>query len=537
MAFQDNNNVVDTIIDTQKKVLDSVVENTKKFTSGNTILNETIEKGTDWYKNWLEDQKNLFTKATGAAAGTAETAKENTTNGNPAQDAVNGATAKMQDFYENWMNTQSNWAKQIWEMSQEAAKKFGAGATTNPFTSFTNGNANPFANWQNSWNNSGANANPFANWQNSWSTMNNPMSNWMNQMNTNNWMNQMQQMNPFNQDAFKKANENFTNTFTQYYTNLNNTFGDFQKNFQNGTVQDAFKNMANSAEGFTKFTEMWMPMFKSMQDKTFNMDTYKQFMNPELYKDFMDKFFGFLPESSRQQMQQMTSMMNDGMKQMSQNGMNGYNQMRDMMSKMGNGSQAFGDMHTAYTKWYGQMNEAAAPFTKMVTPNQQTKAIQEWAEIANRVSLYNIKNAELQYMIYTQGTKVMDKLAENVAKKIQDGTEVTSMLALYQEWLNISDKVYVSLFESTEYSELMAEVGAMQMKLRRDIELQTEKMLKDIPVATRSQLDEVYKTIYDLKKQVREMESKVETGATKATETAKEATEEKAAPAKNGKKA
>ena len=72
MANQ-SNNLVDNILDTQKKVLDNVVENTKKITGSNDKLNETIEKGTDWYKNWLESQKNLFTKASGFAA----TATEN----------------------------------------------------------------------------------------------------------------------------------------------------------------------------------------------------------------------------------------------------------------------------------------------------------------------------------------------------------------------------------------------------------------------------------------------------------------------------
>jgi hypothetical protein len=171
----------------------------------------------------------------------------------------------------------------------------------------------------------------------------------------------------------------------------------------------------------------------------------------------------------------------------------------------------------------------------MVTPTQHTKTIQEWSDIANRINVYNMKNAELQYMIYNQGTKVMDKLAENVAKKMQDGTEVSSMMSLYQEWLNISDKVFVSLFESVEYSELMAEVGAMQMKLRKDIELQTEKMLKDVPVATRSEMDEAYKAIYDLKKEVRELGRKL-TATENAPVVASEETEVKPA-AKSTKKA
>ncbi len=109
-------------------------------------------------------------------------------------------------------------------------------------------------------------------------------------------------------------------------------------------------------------------------------------------------------------------------------------------------------------------------------------------------------------MIYNQGTSVMDKLAENVVGKIEKGEEINSIMALYQEWLNLSDKVYVSLFESDEYSKLMAEVSAMQLRLRKDIENQVEKSLVGIPVATRSEMDELYKTIYELKKQVRELE-------------------------------
>ena len=539
MASQDNNNLVDTIVDTQKKVLDSVVENTKKLTNGNNILSETIEKGSDWYKNWLEDQKTFFAKATGHA-GTTEATKEDTSKENGNHDtAAHSNTAKMNEYFEQWMNTQANWAKQIWEMGQESAKKFGAGANTNPFATFTT-NSNPFAGWQQMWNMNNAPANPFANWQNQWNNMGNPMNNWMGNMNANNWMNQAQQMNPFNQDTFKKANENMTNMFSQYYATMNDAFSNWQKNFNSDTAKDAFKNMSGSVEGFTKFAEMWMPMLKSMQDKSFNMESYKQYMNPELYKDLMDKFFGFMPESNRQFMHNMTGMMNDGMKQMNQHTMNNYSQMRDAMGKMGNGSQAFNDMYSGYNNWYAKMNEAFAPFNKMVTPTQQTKAMQEWSEIANRIAQYNMKNAQLQQMIYNQGTKVMDKLAENIAKKIQDGTEVNSMLGLYQEWLNISDKVFVSLFESSEYSELMAEVGAMQMRLRGDIELQTEKMLKDIPVATRSQLDEVYKSIYDLKKELREMAKNMnaateEKAATEDKNAPKEATEEK--PAKSAKKA
>jgi methyl-accepting chemotaxis protein len=123
MALQDN--LVENLLDTQKKVLDSVVESTKKFTGNNTMINETIEKGNDWYKNLLETQKAAFNKVTGQAEKATETTKENAT--------------KVNEFYEQWYSTQMNWAKQIFELGQQSVKNMGN----------TQNNANPFAQWQN----------------------------------------------------------------------------------------------------------------------------------------------------------------------------------------------------------------------------------------------------------------------------------------------------------------------------------------------------------------------------------------------------
>lgn len=470
MANQNTNNIVDNVVDAQKQAVDTMVENTKKFANGNNLVNETVQKGSEWYKNWLDNQTSFFKNTSSKAEAATENVKEN--------------ASKMNDFYTNWMNSQAAWSKQMWEMSQ------------NWFNSTVNNASAANSNPMNQWNN-------MMNQWNNWANNMNQTQNWMNNMN--NWTNQFQSM--FNMDAWKKNTENFTSMFNQYTETLNSNFAEMQKNMQNGTVQDAYRNMVNVAEGFSRFNQMWAPMWKSIQEKTFNMDMYKQWMNPVAYKEMMDKYFGFMPEGSREYMQQMTTMMQDGMKQFGQFGNQGYQQMRGMMNSMPfNGQNLFGDMMSNYTTWYNMVNDTMSPITKMMTPNQQTKDMLNVQDIANRMMIYNIKNAEMQYMVYTQGTKVMDQLAQNVLAKIENGEDVNSMMALYQEWMNISDKTFVSLFESDEYSQLMAEVSAMQMRLKKDMEAQAEKFLVGVPVATRSEMDELYKTIYDLKKQVRELE-------------------------------
>lgn len=481
MANQEN--IMDNVVNAQKQVVDNIVENTKKFTNGNTMISEAMQKSSEWYKNWLESQKNIFTQTTEQAETTTEKAKEN--------------VSKLNEFYQNWYNNQVNAAKQVWDTNLNWIKS----NTTNT----TADNSNPMNQMMNNWNN----------WMNNFSQgagFANVMNQWQNNFQKMNPFNNQTTANPFSMDSWKQAGENATNMFNQYYEMLTNTFTDLQKNLKNGTTHEAFHNMVNVSEGFSRFYEMWAPMWKSIQDKTFNMDMYKQYANPEMYKEVMDKYFGFLPENVRHYMHNMSDMMTNGMKNSGGLGLNSYNQMRSMMGNMPgmNPSEMFGGVMNAYNTFNGMMNNSFAPIAKMITPNQYTKTMMEWNDISNRIMVYNIKNAELQYMIYNQGAKVMDSLAENIANKIQNGEEVNSIMSLYQEWLNLGDKVYVSLFESDEYSALMAEVSAMQLKLRKDIEGQTEKLMVGIPVATRSEMDELYKTIYELKKQVRELQRSME---------------------------
>jgi polyhydroxyalkanoate synthesis regulator phasin len=148
----------------------------------------------------------------------------------------------------------------------------------------------------------------------------------------------------------------------------------------------------------------------------------------------------------------------------------------------------------------------------------------------NDMTIYNIKNAELQHMVYETGLSVMEKIAESTMHKIENGEEVNSMMKLYQDYLSTSDKMFVDLFETDEYSKLMSEVSVMKMQIKKAVETQMEKAFVNMPIATRSEMDEVYQTIYDLKKMVRSLESKLHNMPAEKSHKAATHTEETAAP-------
>ncbi len=454
-------NFFETLVDAQQQAFDTLVENTKKFSNGNPIVTDTIEKGTEFFKKTVDATKETFDKVNAQTSNAQTQAKQ--------------GTEKANEFFTNWKNQQTAWANQLQEMNTNFLK--------NSWNA--NNMQNPMSNMQNMWNNAST------------------------QFDMNNMMNQM---NPANfQSQIEKGTEQVKAFWNQFQTIMNTNYSDLSKGFQNGTLADTYKGMFNTSDGFAKFYEMWMPMMKSMNDKTFNMDMFSKNLNMDQYKDFMDKYFSFMPQTTQDYMTKMKDMYTEATKNGNAQATEMMNSFKDGVNNMmpGMTGNPYSNLLNNYNNVYGQMMNAVTPFAKLMTPNNDTKSMQEWTKIINDMNIYNIKNAELQHMVYETGMKVMEKIAASTMHKIENGEEVNSMMKLYQEYLNASDKMYVELFETDEYSKLMAEVSSMKMSIKKSVEGQMEKAFVNIPVATRSEMDEVYQTIYDLKKLVRSLEAKL----------------------------
>lgn len=455
MTNKSNNskNFLDAVMDAQTQTLDTMVESAKKFTNGNSILNENLEKGADFVKKGLDQTKKTVDTLT------AQTQK--------MQEESTKAQGKMTDYFQSWKDQQTTMANQMKEWNTQ---------------------------FMSQWMNPSNSQQYFQQMQNNWTNMFNQTPSFNHMMNPTQW-----------QENMNQAGEQMKSFWNQLQNVITSNYNEFAKNIENGTAQDSFKGMINMTEGFSKFYEMWMPMLKSMSDKSFNMDMFRNMLNMDQYKTFMDKYFNFVPQTNTEYMNNMKSMFMDGFRQNNQmmndmmgNAKSSWNNMFPMMNQ-----NPFMNMMNSYNQFYGQMNSAVSPFMKLMTPTNDMKTMQEWNHIINNMNIYNIKSSELQYMVYETGMKVMENIAENLMHKVENGEEVNSMMKLYQEWLNLSDAEYVKLFETDSYSQLMAEVSALQLGIKKDVELQMEKAFVNIPVVTRSEINEVYQALYDLKKELR----------------------------------
>jgi BMFP domain-containing protein YqiC len=350
--------------------------------------------------------------------------------------------------------------------------------------------------------------------------MNNPTefyNNWMsNQMEmAKAWMGNMPMMNTMpNMMNMESATSNMNNmmgSYQNWMNSMNNTYSEIMKNHSNMDGKNMMSGMFNNADMYMNMFQLWMPMFKSLNDKSFDMESFKSMFNAPMFKDMMDKMFNMEDITKNMNALPGMDMFKTNMTNMMDSNKGMFDGMKsNIMNMMPKGTPKFTEAMDMYNNMNNQMNNALAPMMKLMGNNSNTQQMNAMKELADEFVQYQMKTTEMQYMMYNTGNAAMDELAETVYNNMRNGNDMKDFTNLYTTWLTISDKHFVGLFSTDEYSKMQAELNSFGMKMKTHINDQMEKSLANIPVISRTEMDETYKTIYEMKKRISILEKQLD---------------------------
>ena len=99
--------------------------------------------------------------------------------------------------------------------------------------------------------------------------------------------------------------------------------------------------------------------------------------------------------------------------------------------------------------------------------------------------------------------KAVETLIETLVEKGQKGEKIQSVRELNRLWLDSADEVFTKMYASEEYLKLQHELSKAGMTykiMQHDV---VEMVLKSLNLPTRNELDDAYKTLYELRKEVK----------------------------------
>lgn len=280
-----------------------------------------------------------------------------------------------------------------------------------------------------------------------------------------------------------------------------------------GVAKDTFRNMLSGANVYMKLFELWMPALELMKSgNPLKAEDLQNLMNPAQYKEVIDSVFEFMiPE----QMQTLFAQMNAFTQSLN---VSSNQAARILMQQMEqNASMIFGMMAhnpeaavSVYNTLMSSYQQALSTISALPMNHRQGEMLAVGQHILSRLGEYSQAVTKFQHLLYTNGQKALEKMTEAAFSASRNKKALTNFDEVFKTWVETNEEVFHDLFETKEYAAAQSSIAQISSHLYKDFEHLFEVMLKDFPVVTRSHVDELAKTVFELKRKVRDLEKQDE---------------------------
>jgi class III poly(R)-hydroxyalkanoic acid synthase PhaE subunit len=272
-----------------------------------------------------------------------------------------------------------------------------------------------------------------------------------------------------------------------------------------------FNKTLYNTEFLQKLYEFWQPLLKAITDKSIDSASYSNLTDTAKLKQLFDKLFCFDLDAIHQ-LQNQASQYTDLYQQF----VKPWNDAAN--TQVGNFRQGnFSQSELTPQAWLQQMQSAYATFEKTTgkimsvpTLGKDREKMALLSKYTKALSTFSSRHLEYYQIMHATGYEGNQAVIKALAEKIEAGEKFDKFDDFFALWINTNEKVFYKLFQSKEFNarrNAMTDAGFKARKLYNQI---IEGQLADLPIARRSEMDEVYKIIYDLRKQVKGLQSQIQ---------------------------
>ncbi len=312
----------------------------------------------------------------------------------------------------------------------------------------------------------------------------------------------------------KSGNGALLNPLTMYASWLNTmtAASDEMAKRDADVVRDIFSKLLNNTGMYLKFYELWMPVIQSLSQKMIDPDNWQDHMDPDKLREMIDEVINKKAPELTQEFYDQSSKYIETWGSSAEKFVKPWAEACQKniqtLPKLASGDvesdvgSMMGMFHNLFKAFFGTFGE----IFKFPPVGKDREKVELLLTSLDKYAVYMAKNMEYQHLIFIPSKKAMEKISEKMVQMIKDGEEVKSFDDFLDLWININEKSYLELFHTDEFSRVQGELLQASLDVRTNLHKLMELVLADFPIALRSEMDDAYKTIYELKRTVRKIE-------------------------------
>lgn len=134
---------------------------------------------------------------------------------------------------------------------------------------------------------------------------------------------------------------------------------------------------------------------------------------------------------------------------------------------------------------------------------------EKFQEVIRLWVIYQEHYQEYQIALTKLNHEALELMRKKILQMTKEGEELNSMREIYGLWIESNEKVYADYVLTKEYSELNGRLVNSLMEFKKHSHEITEEMLSAMNMPTRKALNALEHRQYELRKQVRELETQL----------------------------
>lgn len=299
--------------------------------------------------------------------------------------------------------------------------------------------------------------------------------------------------------------------YDQWLKMSQDMFGKYWENAPSGIGAQTFARTLGAAQIHSKLYEFWANAAKVLSGTPAEgkgiQETYQEFYNSWL-KSYSEVLRGFFGASLFEPLgwpggaaAELVPMYGDALSKFSRPWMEAIQGLPQKLAEaLQKGPQASGDV---FRWWLQPYEQTWGRVLRMppLGPTRETIGIMQKG-IEAMVDYYSV-TTDFWSALYQVGTEAMQKVMAELGRMYGKGQAPKTYGEFYQLWWKTNEDTVNELYKTPEFSRLLGSLVDSLMLVRKRYNEIMEEYLKALPIPTRTEMDDLYKTLYLLKKEVK----------------------------------
>ena len=280
-------------------------------------------------------------------------------------------------------------------------------------------------------------------------------------------------------------------------------------NFAN--YSETFRNVANANEVYLDLFRFWDNFSKQV--------TGNQKQGSDFFKTWQDQYNNIissinipgLPETVRSTLkepQEIFDMYNNTMSKLFNPWTDNYTELQSMLTKGLSGSK---ESYLEFTqRWKELYEDTFAKLLKIPNVGMNRDFSDKLSESMDKFIRYIQILSEYTATVYKVGSDNMESILDKYMDMTKKDSQPKTFKEFYELWWKTNEDAYATLFGTENFSKLLAQVVDATVTLKKNQNELIEELFKELPFPVKSEMDGLYKTVYELKKEVKKWKKEIE---------------------------